>query len=352
MPRLACIAILSFLFSLALLPSAAQETAELVLQHDSGVVMAAWNAKETQLLSATEKGLAQVWSATTGELLLTIDHGGPPLTHALWAADDKSLLSADESGALWLSAAADGARQQSWQLAGLPVALEIDAADNRALIFTDTGGGALVSLSDGAIVSEFAAPALISGAAFNADRSRVRAWSEDGAVYSWHLASGEAQEARPPQRGLLMGLAWNADDSRVLAWFGNGVVNLYESDGTSIGRGRISGLRHNSFAQQAIWSRDESRVMSWAGDDTVHIWSAADGRSQAVYRHEDWVIGARWDETESRVLSWSHIYVYLWDDTAVRRFRHRNLLRGAAFNAAGDRILSWSWDGTVRVWAL
>ena len=93
-------------------------------------------------------------------------------------------------------------------------------------------------------------------------------------------------------------------------------------------------------------------VMSWAGDDTVHVWSAADGRSQQVYRHEDWVIGARWDPAETRVLSWSHIYVYLWEgEAAPQRFRHRNLVRGAVWNAEATRILSWSWDGTARVWS-
>ena len=340
------------LMVLLTVPAAAQSAdAELVLRHDSGVVTAAWNADETQILTATERGLAQVWSADLGGLLLTIDHGDHPLTHAEWVDAGAAILSADESGAVWLSAAADGARLQEWQFAAMPIALEVDAAGTRALVFTDMDGGAILSLSDGARLARFEPSTEISGAAFSVDGARVRAWSEDGSVYSWHLESGQALEARPPHRGMLLGLQWNAADARVLAWFTDGLVNLYESDGVSIGRGRISGVRHNSFVQQAIWSRDESMVMSWAGDDTVHIWSADTGRSQQVYRHEDWVIGARWDPGETRVLSWSHIYVYLWEgDAAPQRFRHRNLVRGAIWNADASRILSWSWDGTARVW--
>ena len=347
--------IFSALFAclLWIMPAAAQSAeAELILDHKSGVVGAAWNADESQILTATEKGLVQVWSAVDGELLLTIDHEGNPLTHAHWVDEGAGILSADESGLVRLSAASDGEALQTWEFAGMPIALELTANDEAALLFTDVDGGAILSLADGATVAEFSAGTEITGAAYSADETRVRAWSEDGSVYSWKLASGESFEARPPHRGMLLGLQWSADDMRVLTWYTDGLVNLYESDGVSIGRGRISGVRHNSFVQQVIWSQDESMVMSWAGDDTVHVWSATDGRSQQVYRHEDWVIGARWDPAETRVLSWSHIYVYLWEgEAAPQRFRHRNLVRGAVWNAEATRILSWSWDGTARVWS-
>lgn len=330
--------------------TAAQDRqADLLLMHDSGVVSAAWNADDTQILTATEAGTLQIWSVDDGALQLTISHGESPLTHAHWLGSD-AILSADESGLVLLSHAATGEALQSWQMAGKPVALEGNEAGTQALIFTDAGVGAVLSLADGGTVTEFAVDAQISGAAWNEDEDRMRAWSEAGDVYSWSLKSGEMMGARPPQRGLLGGLAWNADDSRVLAWFSNGVVNLYESDGVSIGRGRISGLRHNSFVQQAIWSRDESRVMSWAGDDTVHIWAADTGRTEQVLRHEDWVIGARWNMDESTVLSWSHIYVYLWQGEQAQRFRHGNLVRGAVWNSDGTVILSWSWDKSARVW--
>ncbi len=325
--------------------------AELLLMHDSGVVSAAWNADDTQILTASEAGLLQIWTVDDGALQLTIEHGDSPLTHAHWLGSD-TILSADESGLVRLNDAITGAAMQSWQIAGKPVALAGNEAGTQALIFTDAGAGAVLSLADGGTITDFAVDAQISGATWNENEDRVRAWSETGSVYSWHLQTGEAAQARPPHRGLLGGLAWNADDSRVLAWFSDGLVNLYESDGVNIGRGRISGVVHSSFVQRAIWSRDESRVMSWAGDDTVHIWVAETGQSLQVLRHEDWVIGARWNASESRVLSWSHIYVYFWQSEQPQRFQHDNLVRGAVWNSDGTRILSWSWDKTARVWDL
>lgn len=333
----------------AMTTPAQDRQADLLLMHDSGVVTAAWNADDTQILTAAEAGTLQIWSVDAGALQLTIAHGESPLTHALWLGTD-AILSADESGLVRLNDAAAGAALQSWRIAGKPVALASNEAGTQALVFTDAGAGAVLSLADGGTVADFAVDAQISGAAWNETEDRVRAWSEAGNVYSWHRQTGEATQARPPQGGLLGGLAWNADDTRVLAWFSNGVVNNYESDGVSIGRGRVSGVRHSSFVQRAIWSRDESRVMSWAGDDTVNIWAADTGRTQQVLRHEDWVIGARWNADESRVLSWSHIYVYLWQGEQAQRFRHGNLVRGAVWNSDGTRILSWSWDKTARVW--
>ncbi len=334
---------------LAMTTVAQDRQADLLLLHDAGVVSAAWNKGDSQILTASEAGLLQIWSVEDGALLRTIEHSDNPLTHAEWLGAD-TILSADESGLVRLHDAATGAALHSWQLVGKPVALQVNRARTQALIFTDVGEGALLSLADGGIHADFAVEAAISGGSWNENEDRVRAWSETGDVYSWHLGTGEASQARPPHRGLLGGLAWNADDSRVLAWFSDGLVNLYESDGVSIGRGRVSGVRHSSFVQRAIWSRDESRVMSWAGDDTVHIWAAETGRTQQVMRHEDWVIGARWNADESAVLSWSHIYVYLWQDEAAQRFRHDNLVRGAVWNSDGTRVLSWSWDKTTRVW--
>ena len=345
-------------FSLALVglalaaPVVAQAPeAVLTLQHDGGVVTAAWNADETQILSATERGRVQVWSAADGEQLQEISHGGNPVTHALWLQDGAAILSADESGLVKLSAVEDGAMQLRWQLDGVPIAVTPNAKQSALLVLTREGAGALLSLSDGARVFEFQAPAEVSGGALSADERLARAWSEDGQVYEWDIASGEQRQYSVPSRGMLLGLEWSADDSRLLAWYTNGTVNVYRTDGSGVSGRAISGVRHRSFVQRAVWSGDESLVMSWAGDDTVHIWSVAGGNSQRVYRHEDWVIGARWDPAETRVLSWSHIYVYLWEsETQWQRFRHRNLVRGAIWNREATQILSWSWDGTARVW--
>lgn len=343
---------LALLAGLLLAPAAAQAPeAALTLQHDGGVVTASWNAEETQILSATERGRVQVWAADDGELLQEISHGGNPVTHAIWLQDGAAILSADESGLVVLSAVEDGAMQLSWQLEGMPIALTPNADQTALLALTREGVGAILSLSDGVRLFHFEAPAEVSGAVYSADESQVRVWNESGQVFTWDLASGAALSYDLPGRGMLLGLAWSADDSRLLAWYTSGTVNVYKTDGSGVSGRAISGVRHSSFVQQAAWSSDESRVMSWAGDDTVHIWSVAGGRSQQVFRHEDWVIGARWDPAETRVLSWSHIYVYLWQsETQWQRFRHRNLLRGAIWNSEATQVLSWSWDGTARVW--
>ena len=316
------------------------------------MVTATWNGDETQILTATEGGLVQVWSVGDGELQQTIDHGGNPVTHALWLQDSTAILSADESGLVVLSQAADGEMLLSWRLQGMPIAIELNVAATQFMAFTNAGDGAILSLEDGERLATFSAPVEISGAVWSADETQVRAWTEAGEIYVWDIVTGEERTVLTlPGSGMLLGLAWNADDTRVLAWFTNGAVNVYETDGMSVNGRALSGARHRSFVQQAIWSRDESMVMSWAGDDTVNIWSVDGGRSQQVFRHEDWVIGARWDPAEARVLSWSHIYVYLWDsEQQWQRFRHRNLVRGAVWNSDATQVLSWSWDGTARVW--
>lgn len=339
---------------LAALPIAAQSPdAELVLEHSAGVVTASWNPQETQILTASQSGEAQVWLATDGELTLSIDHEGNPLTHALWSENGASIVSADESGLVIHSRASDGERIHDWQVEGMPNQLALSADGTRAFVFTAEGKGAILSLLDGRILAAVERSGAIVSAGWSADDSQARAWSEDGRIVAWDAATGdEVATYSLPHRALLQGLQWNHDDSRLLAWFADGSVFVYETNGANINGRALARVRHRSFAQRAIWSGDESEVMSWAADDTVHVWSVADSRSQLVLRHEDWVVGARWDPAESRVLSWSHIYLYLWEGETLRnRFQHGNLVRGAVWNEAASKILSWSWDGTARVWS-
>lgn len=340
------------LVALFLLNALAQSVeAELVLEHATSVRIAAWNAAETRILTAEGNGSVHLWSAADGERLLTFHEGQSTVAQAQWVLGDTAVLSAAESGRVLLSDAGDGETKYGWTLDGLPVALEPNNAGTDVMAFTRAGDGAILSLESGELTRRFEAPEAIGGADWNADETQVRAWSESGRIYAWDVASGDGFNYGLPHRSMLLGLEWNDDDTRLLAWYTNGAVQVYETDGRSVGGRAISGVRHRSFVKRAVWSRDETMVMSWAGDDTVHIWSAEGADSQRVYRHDDWVIGARWDDEEARVLSWSHIYVYLWkDDAFVGRFRHRNLVNGASWNRDGTRILSWSWDGTARVW--
>ena len=347
--------LLSMLFVMLMIAASAlaqTNEAALALEHEGGVVTASWNPEETKILSASQNGNLRIWSAEDGEALLSLDQPDTSFTHALWLNDGASILYADESGAVTLSSASDGETIFSWPLNGLPLTLAPNADESLVLAFTDAGEGSILSLADGAVVAGVSRPGPVIAAEWSADETQLRAWSEDGRVVVWDSRTGdEAATWSLPHRAMLQGLDWNADDSQVLAWFTDGNVSVYRREGVGVAGRAVSSVRHRSFVRQAIWSADESMVMSWAGDDTVHIWSARDGGSQQVYRHEDWVIGARWDQTEERVLSWSHIYLYLWDgDAPPRRFRHGNLVRGASWSSDGARILSWSWDGTALVW--
>ena len=349
MPRILFVIIMLLV---AALPIAAESTeAALTLQHEAGVVSAAWNADESLILTASQDGRARVFSAVDGGAQLTIEHAAP-LTHALWVGGDEAILSADETGLVMLSRATDGALLSQWTLQSRLLQLELNAANSLALAFSEAGEGALLSLFDGATAATVQRDGALVGAGFSADERYIRAYAEDGSIVVWEAETGaEAAAFSLPHRAMLRGLQWTHDDSRLLAWFADGSVSVYESGAMSVGGRAIRSIRHRSFAQRARFSRDETLVMSWAADDTAHVWRIADGASQLLLRHEDWVVGALWDKDERRILSWSHIFLHVWDgDDLTHKFRHDNLVRGAVWNSDSTRLLSWSWDGTARVW--
>lgn len=331
--------------------SAQTNQAELILDHDGGVVSASWSSDETRIVTASEEGVAIIWSATDGEQLQTIDHNGNPLTHALWFGDDVHIVSADESGLVQYADAETGEIVQSWQIDGTPLALEISADESSLFVFTSEGNGAIWTI-DGEEVAAVSRSGRIIGADWSADETQIRAYSEDGRIVVWDVATGETLATFSlAYRGILLGIGWNDDDSRMLAWYADGRVIAYETDGVSVNQRGISDVQHGSFVQQAIFSMDGSRVMSWSGDDNIRVWATASGQAEFALPHEDWVVGAIWNDTESQIMSWSHIYVYIWNSTELsQQFEHDNLVRGAIFNSDSTQILSWSWDGTARVW--
>ena len=256
--------------------------------------------------------------------------------------------------------------------------LALLAAGDAAYVADTMTGDTLLTLQHGGRVS---------GAAWNATRSQILTWSEDGTARVWDpLIETELFSMR--HLGPVRGAAWNADESLILTWSEDGTARLWDAEGRAV----IS-LPHGAPVVGTRWSADQNRLLTWLNDGNVYLWNI-DGEQLATYRHASPVREAVWDSDESRllvntvdqgariwsaegdllvdlppvgniqgvawspdnasVLTWSlDGTVGVWDaqtGAAITTLRHTEAVSGARWSRDGRSILSWALDDTARVW--
>lgn len=186
------------------------------------------------------------------------------------------------------------------------------------------------------------------GATWNANETRLLAWSADGTARVWDAGSGEALLTLAHD-GPVTGAAWNADETRLLTWSDDGTVRVWDATSSAA----LLTLAHERAVAGAVWNADGTRLLSWSGNE-ARVWDAASGESLLALTHDDRVRGAAWNRDETRLLTWSQDYTArLWDAATgvpVLALRHDGPVWGAAWNADETRLITWSWDNTARVW--
>jgi WD40 repeat protein len=293
--------------NLALNEAVAYPWRETVLQNDSSVYGAAWNAAGTQVLGWSADNTVRIWDAASGRQVFSLQHDGRVY------------------GAAWSK---DGTRVLSW------------SADDTARMWDAASGKQVFSLQhDGRVY----------GAAWNTAGTQMLGWSADNTVRVWDAESGQ-QVFSLQHDGRVNGVAWSKDETQVLTWSDDGTAQVW---GAATGR-QVLSLQHNGSVNGAAWSKDETQVLTWSDDGTAQVWGAATGRQVFSLQHDGRVNGAAWSKDETQVLTWSSDYTARVSDAGTGRqvfsLQHGSGVYDAAWNTAGTQVLTWSDDGTAQVW--
>lgn len=330
---------------------ATEEPPVLTLTHDGVVTVAAWNADDSQIMTAGEDNFLRIWDAESGDLLHEYDLG-EAVRGALYSPDYSRILAWTDGGGVYhVDVATETVSESLPMNDDAPITGAAWRSDGEAvLIWTGETVSAPMLSDAGWVDPDFAfahnAPVLM--AAYNADETHIQSFSETGFVRRWEIESGEIVTEIPfgPEA---LGAVWAADEDTFVVWALRGFAQIVDAES----REALNTLLHRTFINGARFSVDESLVMTWAADDTVKIWEAASGAELASLMHNDWVNGAVWDAEETRVLSWSFDSAWLWESGSgelLARLPHDNVVNGAAFNADETQILTWGWDGAIKIW--
>ncbi len=162
----------------------------IVLEHPRLISRIAFSPEGERLATASDDGLARIWSTESGALILELDHGGARVSSAAFSPDGGRLVTASvdglariwgaESGALMLKLDHGGARVSgaAFDPRGQRV---VTAADGSARIWSAESGELVRELDHGG--------ARVYGAAFSPEGERVLT-AADGFARVWSAESG------------------------------------------------------------------------------------------------------------------------------------------------------------------
>lgn len=216
----------SFVNTLTLLEGRDFAVDDLVIEHDSPVLDARWNADSTRILTLERAGRAHIWDAASGDNLTTV------------RLDDETL------GFAWN---ADTSRLLTW------------GGDDAARIY---------DVETGRPQRAFEHRTFVEGATWNDDESRVLTWGADETARIWEVTSSDLLLTLPHE-DWVTGARWNGDETRILTWAYNS-LRLWSADGNL-----LQSYTHETLINGATFSADETRILSWSWDGTARIWSVA-----------------------------------------------------------------------------
>jgi WD40 repeat protein len=180
------------------------------------------------------------------------------------------------------------------------------------------------------------------------DADGVLSWGEDGSLFVWNLATGEAARRllghQSPVRGVLM-----LPDGRPLSWDWDGGVHVWD-----LATGESLSLRgHKRFPDVLLL--DDGRPLSWDSGGTIRLWDVSTGEARVLLGHQG-RIERLMLLPDSRALTWGvDRTLRLWKFAAAEEHcvLGENIEVHGAAVLPNDRVMTWGsslliWDLATR----
>ena len=292
--------------------------------HTQQVRAVAWSPDGKHIASGSDDQTVQVWSAATGQHVLTyhpaLDAGA---VFALsWSPDSTRIASGGKGGHVHVWNAATG---QQLYIYDLHIDYVLDVAWS----------------PDGKYIAGTAG-------------SSLHMWAADNGHY---LATFDLLEGKLEREGRVSAIAWSPD-SKYIALSDNATVPGQYTDVQVWEVQSVSRTSNSSAVIGPVNALAWGHRLASAGNDThVNVWEAFTGALLFPYvGHVQPVFAVAWLPRDKRVASGgADQSVHIWDGENGHHIYtyhgHTRAVLGIAWSPDGSQIASCSADNTVQVWS-
>jgi WD40 repeat protein len=291
-----------------------QSALQLILSDQNAkATFADFSPDGTQIVTASEDGIARIWDASTGKLFASL------------AADDHAIYCARFSP--------DGSK------------IVTASGDNAAHIWELSTGRELMKLEG----HEF----YVTAAAFSADGKRLVTASGDSSARVWDAQSGKQLLLLAGHDSYVEDAAFNREGTKIVT---------ASSDYTAVVWDAVTGKQLTKFEKHmapimsARFNPKGDHVVTGSNDGTVRIWDAATAEEiKVITGHGGFTVSANFNQDGTKVVTAAvDGSAHIWDaETGVEietLAGHEGPLQSAAFSADGSQIVTTSEDNTTRIW--
>eukprot|EP00446_Apocalathium_sp_SHHI-4_P090711 CAMPEP_0177450934 /NCGR_PEP_ID=MMETSP0369-20130122/9494_1 /TAXON_ID=447022 ORGANISM="Scrippsiella hangoei-like, Strain SHHI-4" /NCGR_SAMPLE_ID=MMETSP0369 /ASSEMBLY_ACC=CAM_ASM_000364 /LENGTH=438 /DNA_ID=CAMNT_0018923483 /DNA_START=280 /DNA_END=1597 /DNA_ORIENTATION=- len=330
---------------------------------------AAFGPDGCNIITACDIGVAQLWSADSGECIQTFAEqrqGVRVRGAALHPGGRLVLTIAGPCAQLWLHDAALGGPARALEGHSGDVLAATFSADGSHVATASRDGTAKVwNTESGACLSTFRAcgGGRVLSVAFDPSGARVALATSRGSVAVWQAFAGknrlEAGEAEPvfcwtAHSAEVCCVAFSPDGATLATASGDGTAMLWCSDGGSQLQ-TFSG--HRARVRSVAFGLDGHGFVTGSDDKTAKLWCLDSGRCVRSLRgHRAEVVGATFSPVAKAIVTASMDgTVRLWSAVAwetVRTFRLDSNVLCAGFSPNSQAIVTALKDGTARVWSV
>ncbi|KAJ7446349.1 hypothetical protein FB451DRAFT_1104070, partial [Mycena latifolia] len=293
----------------------------------------------TRIVSGCRDGNVQVWDASTGVHLQTMQGHSSTVTAVVFSPDGTRLLSGSKDTHVRLWDGGSGAHL--WTFKGHSDAVESIAVCSTSSHIASGSQDRTIRLWDGdngkhiRTLAEHSGPVL--ALAFSLDGKRLASGSADQTVRLWDVPQYGTHRILRRFPEWVLCIAFSSDGAHIAAGCSDQAVWICET-GSHWSNPRVL-KAHAGRVTSVSFSPDDRNIASGSMDHTVRIWDSASGTNLlTLEKHSAWVQSVAFSPDGTRVISASEDKtIRIWD---VTRSAHLKGLKGTG------SILAFSPDGT------
>jgi WD40 repeat protein len=332
----------------------------LVSMYSGGYISAdaAWSPDGRYIVSGSYDNTAQVWEATTGNLIFMYHGHSASVISVAWSPNGRYIASGsvDQTVQIWEATAGrpiftyHGHSSNVNAVAWSPDSRYIVSGsyDNTAQVWEATTGSLIFTYSK--------YYGSVNAVVWSPDGRYIASGSVDQTVQVWTATTGRDMFTCKPTswyQGSVDTVAWSPDGHYVASGSADSTVQVWD---ISHSRHMLLYSGHSDIVNAVTWSPDGRYIASGSVDQTVQIWEATTGNLIFTYHgHSASVNAVAWSPDGRYIVSGSNDNTaQIWEATTGNLIftyhGHSASVDAVAWSPDGRYIASGSYDGTLYTW--